>query len=111
MINYRTRRSGSWSVSSTDAFLLLDGLAVVRHYTTMLTVASGPHDSPVVIDATNGVSITGRVEARSGEPVEGALLELFARAPSGNDGPVDEKELAKTPVVRLATVVADGEGR
>jgi hypothetical protein len=96
---------------STDAFLRLDGSGVARHDATMLTIASGPPDSPFVIDATNGVSITGRVEARSGEPVEGALLELFARAPAGNDGPVDEKELAKAPVVRLATVVADGEGR
>jgi len=96
---------------STDAFLRLDGSAVARHDTTMLTVASGPPDIPFVIDATNGVSITGRVEAQSGEPVEGAFLELFARAPAGNDGPVDEKALAKAPVVRLATVVADGEGR
>ena len=96
---------------STDAFLRLDGPGVARHDTTMLMVASGPPDSPFVIDATHGVSITGRVETRSGEPVEGALLELFARVPAGNDGPVDDKALAKTPVIRLGTVVADGEGR
>jgi hypothetical protein len=77
----------------------------------MLTVASGPPDSPFVIDAASGVSVIGRVEARSGEPVEGALVELFARAPAAGDGPVDEKALETTPVVRLATVVADGEGR
>jgi hypothetical protein len=92
---------------STDRFLRLDGSGVARHDTTMLTVASGPPDIPFVIDATNGVSITGRVETRSREPVEGAFLELFARAPVDNA----EKALAKTPVVRLATVVADGEGR
>jgi hypothetical protein len=92
---------------STDAFLRLDGPGVARHDTAMLTVASGPPDVPFVIDATNGVSIMGRVETRSGEPVEGALLELFARAPVDDE----EKALAKTPVVRLATVVADGEGR
>jgi hypothetical protein len=96
---------------SADAFLRLDGPAVARHDTAMQTIASGPPDSPFVIDATTGVSIMGRVEARSGERVDGALLELFARAPSVDNGPADEKTLAKSPVVRLASVVADGEGR
>jgi hypothetical protein len=96
---------------SADAFLRLDGPAVARHDTAMLTIASGPPDSPFVVDATTSVSLVGRVEARSGEPVDGALLELFARAPATDDGPVDEKALAKAPVVRLASVVADGEGR
>jgi hypothetical protein len=96
---------------STDAFLRLDGPGIAQHDITTLTVASGPPGSPFVTDATNAVSIIGRVEARSGEPVEGALIELFAKAPGADDGQGDEKTLAKIPVIRLATVVADGEGR
>jgi hypothetical protein len=96
---------------SSDAFLRLDGPGVARHNTTMQALADGPLDSPFLIDATSGVAITGRVETRSGEPVDGALLELFARTPGGSDGPVDEKSLAKIPVVRLATTVADGQGQ
>jgi Carboxypeptidase regulatory-like domain len=95
---------------SPDAFLRLDGTAIARHDSPMLRVAGGPPDSPFVVEATTGVSIVGRVETRSGEPVEGALIELFARAP-GSDDPVDEKSSASVPVVRLATAVADGEGQ
>jgi hypothetical protein len=91
---------------STDAFLRLDGLG-----TAMLMVASGPLDSPFVIDAADGVSLMGRVQTRSGEPVDGALLELFAKATADGQEPVDENALAKAPVLRLASVVADGEGR
>jgi hypothetical protein len=101
----------SGPMPSTDAFLRLDGPGIARHHTTMLTVASGPPDSPFVIDATDGVSIAGRVEARSGEPVEGALVELFAKTPAADEGPGEERALAKIPVVRLATEVADGQGR
>jgi hypothetical protein len=101
----------SGPIPSTDAFLRLDGPGVARHDIVMRTVAAGPPDSPFVIDATNGVSITGRVEARSGEPVEGALVELFAKFPGNEVAPGDERALAKIPVVRLATAVTDGDGQ
>jgi hypothetical protein len=96
---------------SSDAFLRLDGSGVAQHNTTMHALADGPLDSPFVIDATSGVAITGRVETRSGEPADGAVIELFARTPGGSDGPVDEKSLANVPIVRLATTVADKEGQ
>jgi len=101
----------SGSFPSADAFLHLEGPGVARHDTAMAEVVAGPLESPFVIDADKGVSITGRVETRSGDPVEGALLELFAISPAVVAGPKDEKALAKVPVIRLATVVADGEGR
>src|SRR5262249_5455041 len=87
---------------SPDAFLRLDGSGIARHDTAMQTVAAGPPDSPFVIDATTGVSIIGRVETRSREPVDGALLELFAKAPAEGE-PVDEKALTTLPVGRLDT--------
>jgi hypothetical protein len=101
----------SGSRPSPDAFFRLEGPDIGRHDALALTLAETPADSPFVLDATAAVSISGRVEARSGQPVEGALLELFARAPGAGDGAGDERALAKMPVIRLATAIADGEGR
>jgi len=96
---------------STDAFLRIDGAHIARHDTLVATIAGGAADIPFVVDATNGVAIVGRVEARSGEPVEGALVELFARVLGADNGPGDGKTVEKVPVVRLAATVADGDGR
>jgi hypothetical protein len=96
---------------STDAFLRIDGAHIARHDTSMATIAAGAADTPFVVDATNGVTIVGRVEAKSGEPVDGALVELFARVLGADDALGDGKRAENTPVVRLATTMADGDGR
>jgi len=101
----------SGPIPSPDTFLRVEGSNIARHDTPMTMVAGAPLDSPFTVDVTGGVSITGRVETRSGAPVEGALLELFARPPGADVGSGDEKTLAKLPVVRLATAVADADGR
>jgi hypothetical protein len=101
----------SGPVPSPDAFLQVEGANIARHDTRMASLAEGPPDSPFLVEATSGVSITGRVETRSGEPVEGALLELFTTAPTADNVPGDEKALATIPIVRLATTAADEEGR
>jgi hypothetical protein len=99
----------SGPIPSSDSFLRLEGPGVARHDTTMQALAGGPVEVPFVIDATNGVAITGRVETRSGEPVAGTLLELFAGTPGGGDDAANEKK-ENLPVVRLATAIADADG-
>jgi hypothetical protein len=101
----------SGPIPSPDTFLRVEGSNIARHDAPMAMVGVAPLDSPLSVDVTEGVSITGRVETRPGAPVEGALLELFARPPGADVDSGDEKALAKLPVVRLATAVADAEGR
>lgn len=101
----------SGPLPSPDAFLRVEGSNIARHDTPMASLAEGPPDSPFVTQVTSGTSISGRVETRSGEPVEGAWIELFTKAPAADNILSDEKSLATIPVVRLAAVNADGEGR
>jgi len=101
--------SGRWP--SADAFLRVEGSGGARQDIRMLTIAEAPTDSAYVIQLPAAVSISGRVETRSGEPVSGALVELFARAPGAEDQPAEERGRDTGPVLRLESTRADDDGR
>jgi Carboxypeptidase regulatory-like domain len=95
---------------SADAFLRIEGAGIARQDLQLLTIAEGPSDSPFVLQSSPAASISGRVETRSAEPVEGALVELFSRPPGSAPQPAGRVP-SKGPVIRLAGVTTDADGR
>jgi hypothetical protein len=96
--------------ASPEALLRVEGAAIASTYVLLTSLAGGSSDTPFVIDAAIPLTISGRVESPSGQAIENAQVELFARMASDGTTPQDRQSLEKATLLRLETTHTDVDG-
>ena len=83
-----------------DAFVRVEGPATASHRIATASLADGPPDLPFFAELSAAFSLTGRVETRAGEGVEGADVELLEPLTVASGDGRQSKE--DTPLIRSA---------
>ena len=91
-----------------DAYVLIEGAAFASKRLSTTAIASGPPDVPFYVSLTPPSSMTGRVEDRSGQDVDGADVELFEPLAMSDDR---ERSSGQPPVlIRRAKARSSADG-
>jgi hypothetical protein len=94
---------------SPDVFIRITAEGAARHDEPLDQLLAGSADTPLDVLLQPPLSLRGRVEAPSGTPAAGAVVDLYALRPSEQSHPTPEL-LRTADVMRVAETRTDADG-